>query len=156
MHFPLIRLEEIDRPVEDWDVNVDYDDARILEHTDYCGEIYSEEERKRVINSEWLSELFDGIATLDKEKETITFLNPDTIETTLSNYYIHLTSDLHIEALKKKVKAYNLYSAANYYKDCWSLFNIGEWWQTSMDFMDDAHWHAGETWRIGNIFDAHI
>jgi len=156
MHFPLIKFEKIDTPIEDWDIDVDPESVSIQANTDYYGELYNAEERRSIIESKWLKNFFDGIAIIDTEKETITFLNPDVIDTTLKNYLIHVTSDLYVEAQKKKLRGYSLRSAGKYYKDCISMFNIDDYWQDSFDFIDDAHFHAGETWMIGNIFDAHI
>ena len=156
MHFPLIKFEKIDTPIEDWDIDADPESITLQANTDYYGELYSKEDRRDIIESEWLKNFFDGIATIDTKKETITFLNPDVIDTAIKNYLIHTISDLYVEAKKEKLRGYDLRCSGEYYKDCWSLFNIDNYWQTSFDFICDAHYHAGETWRIGNIFDAHI
>lgn len=94
MHFPIIKIEPIDRLRVDWDWDLDHEDGCLNEHSDYYGTIYSPEDRRKVIESKWLKELLDGIATIDTEKETITYLDKRTIQNTLNDYYLQAVSEL--------------------------------------------------------------
>lgn len=155
MHFPIIKLEPIDVPSEDWCTDLSYEDSVLNENTDYYGELYNDEDRRNVITSEWLEELLDGIATIDKKKETITFLDKDTIKRTLNAYYSELTSELHDKAESGNLEAYDLRRASKKFRDDETLFYI-DWGFTSLDFAEEAMYRAGETYKFGNIFDAHF
>lgn len=94
MHFPIIKIEPIDLAREGWDIDLNYEDSCLNEHTDYYGDIYPPEARQRVIESKWLKELLEGIATIDTDKETITFLDKATIQNTLYDYYLQQAETL--------------------------------------------------------------
>ena len=155
MHFPIIKIEPIDLPKEAWSTDLDYDDWTLNEHTDYYGDIYNAEERKQVIKSNWLKELFDGIATIDTERETITFLDKQTIRNTLYDYYIQKVQELSEAASQQKLSGYNFRDAGYRFRGFYTLFMEG-YGKTSLQFVEDAQYYAGETWQIGNIFDAHF
>ena len=157
MHFPIIALEKIDTPVEDWAVDLPYDDATLHRFTDYAGELYSDEERKRVINSEWFKNLFDGYADVDTEKETITFYSVEKCAESFKRYLREKTEELYNLALDNKLTGFELKWSGVEYNHYPELFYVdGSYVQTSFDFIDDARYYAGETLRIGNIFDAHF
>lgn len=155
MHFPIIKIEPIDLPREDWDIDLNYEDGTLLEYTDYFGELYTEDKRRRVIESEWLKELLYGIATVDEEKETITFLDAQTIRNTLAEYFNDETRKLYELAQTGECSGYDIRKAGTHFRDFYTLF-VDDYGKTSLDFVEDAVYHAGETCRIGNIFDAHI
>lgn len=155
MHFPIIAIESLETDRADWKRDLGYEDSALNEHTDYYGEMYSEVERRRYIKSGHLAKLLDGIATVDTERETITFLDADTINKTIQDYF---------QSKAKELTAQSFLSG-------WAFKNVGFYWrgsstmffkcfeyqygQTSVDFVEAAPYHAGETVQIGNIFDAH-
>lgn len=155
MHFPIIKLEPIDLAREDWDRDLGYEDSTLNMWTDYYGQIYRDRERESVIKSEWLKKLLDGVATIDTEKETITFLDAGTIRQTFREYLLELTTRLHEEAERGELRGFELRYATVEYKEYDTMFYI-ECGYTCYEFIENAAWHAGETWRIGNIFDAHF
>jgi len=155
MHFPIIKIEPIDLAREDWDIDLDYEDACLNEHTDYYGEIYPSEARREVIESEWFKEMLDGIATIDTEKETITYLDLLTIQNTLYDYYIQSARELCDAASQQRVSGWDFRNAGTRFRGFYSLF-MEDYGKTSLQFVEDAKYYAGETRRIGNIFDAHF
>ena len=155
MHFPIIKIESIDLKREDWTTDLDLDDACLNGHTDYYGDIYRPKARREVIESKSFKEILDGIATIDTEKETITFLDAGTIRQTLREYLLELTTKLHEKAARGELQGYELRGATDEYKECYTMFYI-ERGYTCFEFIENAKWHAGETWQIGNIFDAHL
>ena len=156
MHFHVIKFEKIDTPVEDFDTELPYEDPTLLRYTDYYGEIISAEERKAVINSVWLKDLFDGVATIDTKAETITFLDEKTIKKSFKEYLKGLTSEMADKAEKEKLSGFEFRYAGVEYKGAPTLFCIDDYVQTSFSFIEDAFYHANETWKFGNIFDAHF
>lgn len=154
MHFPIIKIEPIDLAREDWDIDLNYEDACLDEHTDYYGEIYSADERRAVIKSDWLKELLDGIATINTKDETITFCDSQTIKNTLYDYYLQKASELFEKAGQQEISGYDFRSAGARFRDFYTLF-LEDYCMTSLEFVEDAAYYAGETRQIGNIFDAH-
>ena len=156
MHFPIICLENVDTPVENWVDDLPYDDATLNNHTDYYGEKYNDEDRHyEIFHLRWF---FEGFADLDLEKETITFKDEHTCRIHLNNYYYDIAEGLYKKADDDHIRWYDFYQAANYYKDNNTLFYLSDsgYAQTSMSFVDDCPYRAGKTYRIGNIFEAHI
>lgn len=156
MHFPIIKLEKIDTKVEDFDIDLPEEDPCLLSYTDYYGEIYNPEDRKNVINSVWLANLLDGYATIDTEAEAITFLNEDIIRGNFKKYLKRITSHLVELAKKEKLTSFDFRWAGIEYQDNSTIFCFENYCQKSFEFIADAFYHAGETWKIGNIFDAHF
>ena len=160
MHFPIITIENFDTPVEDWETDLDYEDSTLNYHTDYYGEMYSEEDRKTYIESGSLEQILDGIATVDRENEAITFLDAETIRSTIGNYFEEVLYELRKKAEEGNLCGYELRKEGYYWRDWYTMFyDMTEGYghgETSMDFVEDAKWKAGRTVRIGNIFDAHI
>ena len=154
MHFPIIKLEPIDLPREDWDIDLNYEDCCLNRHTDYYGDIYNEEDRRKVITSDWFRELLDGIATIDTEKETITYCDKETIQNTLYDYYLQQAQDLFEQAGQQQISGYDFRCAGTKFRRFDTLF-VEDYGMTSLDFVEDAIYYAGETRQIGNIFDAH-
>lgn len=154
MHFPIISLEDMSVDKADFMSDIDYEDSVLNAHTDYYGEIYTEEERRRVICSRWLADLLFGIATIDTEAETITFLDAETIESTMRQYYIEITKRLYEQAEDGELRLYDLEEAAECFRGCDALF-YKEYGMTSMMFVREASYYAGQTLKFGNIFDAH-
>ena len=155
MHFKIIKLEEKDTPKKEFATELDYNDACLNAHTDYYGDLHSSQERKSVINSDWFKNMFDGFATVDTKKETITFLDKDTVTRNFKEYLKELTKKLAKKAEEETLLASEIYFAASEYKGNPTLFYIG-YGITSFDLMDDARFFAGKTFKIGNIFDAHF
>lgn len=155
MHFPIICIEEMSTPRKDWVNVLPYDDRTLNEHTDYYGEMYSPSERLEVIRSHWFKTLFEGYATIDAKKQTITFFDRETVERRFKDYLLNVTEELYEKAKCHNLRAYELRLAGSEYKGYYILF-YKDYGQTSFDFIDDAKYMAGQTYRIGNIFDAHI
>lgn len=154
MHFPIIKIEPIDLDRENWDIDLDYEDPVLQENTDYYGELYSEPERRQVIESSWLRNLFEGIATIDTKEETITFLNRDTISTTLNEYFHDCANSLFA---MEELSGFDFRQVGRHFRDYYTLFvGVEGCGMTSVQFVEDAVFRAGNTFRIGNIFDAHI
>lgn len=155
MHFPIIKLEPIDLAREDWDIDLGYEDSCLNENTDYYGELYRPAERREVIESGWLKELLDGIATIDTEKETITFCDLLTIKNTLYDYYIEKVQELSEMASQQRLSGWDFRDAGKHFRGFYTIF-VEDYAKTSMSFVEDAQYYAGETRQIGNIFDAHF
>ena len=161
MHFPIICIENMATPKEYWH-EPDREDFCLNKHIDYYGEQYSAEERKDVITSGWLERLFDGIATVDSDAETLTFKDAKTIRFTIQDWFTDETERLHKMAVAGRLNAFDLRTAGEEFRGCLTLFyNCMEdtgccYGLTSMDFVEDAKYFAGKTVAIGNIFDAHI
>ena len=155
MHFPIICIEDLDTPIEDWNIDLDCEDSVLNYHTDYYGELYSKEERKEVINSDWLKELFDGIAVIDTDKETITICDEKTVRHTLEDYFEETLEHLYKMAKAHRLQGYDLRNAGFEYKGFWTLFYY-HYGMTSLGFVEDAVYYARKTFKIGNIFDAHV
>lgn len=161
MHFPIIAIEKLDTPVAGWTLSLDYEDSCLLAHTDYYGDIYLPEQRKEVIESDWLKNLFDGIATINPNAETITFFDAKTIENTIRDVLNDKAKELYLMARKGNLRGFDLRYAGYHWRDFFTLFYNGtgtyaDYGQTSMDFVEDSVYLAGQTVRIGNIFDAHF
>lgn len=154
MHFPIIKIEPIDLAREDWDDYLNYEDATLNENTDYYGELYTPEERRKVIESGWLKELLEGIATIDTENETITFLDKETISKSLNRYFRERAAELLERAEQGRMRGYDFRDAGANFRGFYTLFVDG-YGKTSLDFVEGALYYAGETKQIGNIFDAH-
>lgn len=156
MHFPIIRLEKADTPEEDWTIDLPYEDSTLARYTDYAGELYTPDERKNVIKSIWLKDLFLGYADIDTKKETVTFYSKEKCADSFAKYLREKTEELYHLADIHKLSGFKLRWAGVEYKDCSALFYIEDYVRTSFDFMDDARYFAGETFKIGHIFDAHF
>ena len=155
MHFPIIVIEDIDVPKEAFITKLDYDDRTLCENTDYYGDIHEKKVRKTIISSDWLEDFLDGIATIDVKNETITFLDKETIKENFQNYLLEAAKALCRKGREKKLSVFDFWTASRRYKDYPVLFYWGHG-LTSLDFVDDAALHAGKTFKIGNIFDAHF
>ena len=162
MHFPIICIENMATPKEQWH-EPDCEDRVLNEHTDYYGEQYSDEERKDVITSDWLKELFAGIATIDSDAETITFKDRNSINYAIQDWFTEKAKKLAQKAEEGRCRAYDFRTAGEDFRGYWTLFydcsedNVySGYGRTSMDFVEDSVYLAGKTVAIGNIFDAHI
>lgn len=154
-HFAIIKLESIETEKKDFSQELPYDDATLNEHTDYYGDRYTEDERQNVIRSKWLQELFDGFAVIDTKKETITFLDGKTIRSNFQTALEEITKDLYEKAVAGELTGFSFRYAGIEYKEHATMFYLDRGY-TSFEFIEDAEWHAGQTFKIGNIFDAHI
>lgn len=157
MHFPIIQLcsdpEDIGVTPSDMD-----EDSVIQAWTDYIGHKYKSKERKDVIKSAWLKSLFEGIADIDTEKGTITFLSKDKIEETFRNYFSDVVNKLSNMDVNEPVSMLSFYlrDYGTHYKHCYSLFWKNGYAQTSMGLIEDALYDADKTLYIGDIYDAHF
>lgn len=157
MHFPIIQLcgdpEDIGVTPSEM-----YEDSVIQSWTDYIGDKYTDEERDGVIKSEWLKSLFEGIADIDPDKGTITFLSKDKITETLQKYFSDVIEKLSELDINESIYMlfWNLRDKGTHYKDCYFLFWKDGYAQTSMGFIEDTPFNAGETLYIGDIYDAHF
>ena len=154
-HFAIIALERIETEKEDFMKELPYDDYTLNAHTDYFGDIYTEEERKAVIKSKWLKNLFDGYAEIDTKKETITFLDRETIRQNFKSALKDIVGDLYAKAVAGELSGFEFRYAGIEYKEHATMFYL-DCGYTSFQFIEDAVYYAGETFKIGNIFDAHI
>lgn len=155
MHFPII---EICSDKELFGQSL-YDDPVLQYRTDYYGEEYTEKERKNVLNSTWFKDYFDGLAEIDVENETMRIFDADTIRKTLVDYHRKLLEDLIDRDYSQRglyAMFFDLREAGNNYKDEDILFFYDGYGYTSMQFIEDLVFHAGETLYIGQIYDAHI
>lgn len=156
MHFPIIAIENLETKKADFVKSLNYDDATLNRWCDYYGEPYSEEDRKEVIRSKWLKALFDGIAVINEEDETLTVLDRETVENTIKEYLINLTEDLHYKAEKGELSIFDIRFAAKEYKGYCTLFYVNGYGQTTLEYIEGTQWLAGRTFKIGNVFDAHF
>lgn len=155
MHFPIIEIlgEGEERG---YSIHGMYEDTTLNYFTDYFGEPYSKTEREDVINSGLFADFFKGIATVDPEKETITFLSRETIVGTLHDYYVNLVNNLAAPATSISELFSELRFAGEYYKGDSMMFIFAGAGKSSMQFIEDAPHLAGQTFKIGEIYDAHI
>lgn len=155
MHFPIIEILG-EGEWRGYSMQDMYDDATINYFTDYFDEPYSKKEREDVINSGIFADFFKGVATVDPEKETITFLSRETIVGTLHDYYVNLVNNLAAPATSVSELFSELRFAGQYYKGDKMMFMFAGYGRTSMQFIEDAPLLAGQTFKIGEIYDAHI
>ena len=156
MHFPIISLEGVDTTVGEWGTSLPYDDPTLLEYSDYAGDLYNKRDRSDVIHSRWLKDLFSGYAVIDDDKETIIFNDADTIRRTFREYLKDETRRLNGMAEDNDLSGYEFRSAGVRYNDCDAMFYDGCMVYTSFQFIEDAVYLAGKTFRFGNVFDAHF
>lgn len=157
MHFPIITLYDRKPTASELHHTPSgmYEDATIAYNTDYFGEEYTKEQRDELLHSKYLKEFFDGIATVNPGKGTITFLDEDTIRKTLLDY-----ASKQLDALKERLESgrmrfYDFRSAGNDFRGGDYMF----WYQygafTSGQFIEDTPYYAGKTLYIGVVVDAH-
>lgn len=155
MHFPVVEILEEQKPKKDWVTNLDmYDDGVIRAETDYVADPYNKQERKEAIEGH-LTDLFEGIATIDYEEESLTFLDKDTIIRTI----LSAKRDKLDELIERLDKGYHLYwdlrEGGKCFRDNYSLFWFNGYGETSAQFIEDAPYWAGKKMYFGNIIDAH-
>lgn len=162
MHFPIICLSTEKHPAEDWDTNLDCQDTTLNYFTDYFGELYSAQERKEAIESDWFKMLFDGFADLDTEKEEIRVFSKDVTRRALESHACSLID--HFESKMQEVNDrhnpiwhifYEMRANTQFYKDFWCIFVVDGCAYPSMMFIEDMPFYADMTLYIENIFDAH-
>lgn len=155
MHFPIIRLT-----YKKENKAIDIDELKkspaVQQYTDYIGHKYSDEERKNEIGSEWFKNFFDGIAEVDANAETVTFHSEETIKHTLEDYF----SDIMFKLSNTDQSVYSLFfylrHYGTFYKHSHSLFDVDGVVLPSMAFVEDTHYFAGQTFYVGDIYDAHF
>ena len=159
MHFPIIELTSEKLDAGDWMNEFSFiDDATALYYTDYTQEI-TEGERRHIIRVV-LPVFFFGIADVDVEKEEVKFKSVKEIEKVLDSYLQDVVEKIEAEryALNKSASAkfYDLRCLGRKYKDSEMLIHFDGGTYTSMQFIEDACYHAGKTLYIGGILDAHM
>ena len=155
MHFPII---EICSDKEQFGQSL-YDDPVLNYRTDYYGEEYSDEDCENLLNSTWFNNFFRGLAELNPEKRTLKIFDADTIRKTLVEYHQELLKSLaNIDYSERGIYAmfFDLREAGNNYKNSDMLFFFNGCGYTSMQFVEDLIYYAGDTLYIGQIYDAHI
>jgi len=151
MHFPIIEILENDFSAKS--ITLNHDDPVLNANVDYIWEEYPEAERKVAI--ELLGKCLEGIANVDIQKETITFLGYSRIEETLDDYVEKIIRDVSNITSRAGIKFWHLRELATRYKRDYSLFWINGVGYTSIEFVEHAIYHAGDTFKIGKIYDAH-
>lgn len=153
MHFPIIELK---RNKDDRYI-LSFDDRTLNHFTDYYGEEYTKQERINTINAQWFRDLFRGLAEVDPEEGVIRVFDKETIKKTLDDYFKHLLEKL--SELKNDTiiwrRFHSLRMAGYEYDDYSTLFYVDGVGYTSMQFVEDLVYYAGETLYIGKIYDAH-
>jgi len=154
MHFPIIEINSENYKDEHFSI---YDDPTLEYYTDYYGEEYNSEERMRLLESEWFNEMFDGIGKVIPEKGIIQLFDEDTIRRTLDSYFLDVVEEIarHVDDDRIWRKFYAIRNAGSEYKHCSALFFYNGSGHTSMQFMEDVIYSAGEQMYIGQIYDAH-
>ena len=154
MHFPII---EICSDKEQFGQSL-YDDPVLNYRTDYYGEEYTEKERKDVLNSTWFKDYFNGLAELDPKEGVLRVYDADTIRKTLGDYHEKLLEHLAETDYSQRglyAMFFDLREAGYNYKYSDMLFFFDGCGYTSMQFIEDLVYHAGDTLYIGQVFDAH-
>ena len=154
MHFPVIELLKEKKPKEEWaDCFSVSGDETILSETDYVADPYNDEERKEAINGH-ITEMFKGIATINYEEESLTFLSRDEIAKTILRAKKEAIEHL-LEHYENNLWYIDIRQAGKYYRDNWSLFWFNNCGYTTAQFIEDTPYYAGQTFYFGNILDAH-
>ena len=155
MHFPIIEITETKLPENEWASMYSMcEDACIEYETDYIGDPYNKEERQEALKGH-ITEMFEGVADINYEEESLTFKSREEIITAL----LKAKRDALDEVLDKINKGYHLFydfrAAGKLFRGNCSLFWYAGGAQTSAQFIEDAPWFAGKTMYFGNILDAH-
>lgn len=156
MHFPIVEILSDGEKKGQFSHIFDEGDTTINYFTDYAGEKYRKAERDYLIHGDNFADFFEGIANVDPEKETITFLSKETIVGTLHDYYVNLVNNLAAPATSVSELFSELRFAGEYYKNDSMMFIFAGYGKSSMQFIEDAPYLAGQTFKIGEIYDAHL
>jgi len=157
-HFSIVELTSHRYEPYDWMDGLALIDNDVVNYyTDYVQDI-TEKERKDYLT--WLPHFFAGIADVDIEKLEVTFKSKDEIEKTLESYYREVMEMIEKDwcdaEMSVSSKFYHLRCYGRKYKDSDMLIHFDGSTYTSMQFIEDAVDHAGETLYIGGIVDAHV
>lgn len=131
------------------------EDIGIQYHADYIGDCYSTRDRKAFINND-LPKLFEGIATVDTKKETITFLSEKEIEDTIKKEIAKAVSFIQRNIALGDKTFFNFRYAGRWFRQDYTIIWSDLASYTSAQFMEDAKYKAGETLYIGAVYDYHI
>ena len=156
MHFDIICLEPFGSKREDWAEPDAMEDPVLIANTDYIGYRHSDHDRKMTIKSKWFKTLVSPYATIDTEKETITFLDRETIRKNFQDYLIEVTEKLHEQALERKLSGFEFRFAGREWKGYPTLFYMDGCGRTNFEMFEYAEWYADQTYQIGYIYDAHV
>ena len=157
MHFPIICLTHSDDPEKFASYQEIEEDGIIQANTDYVGKKYSKEDRRRlIIESDYLKNVFRGIATINPEEETLTFLPDEQIRETLHNEYKYILELLQERLDSGRFCGWDLRDAGNIFRGCEYLFYVEDCGLTSMRLVENAIYYTNKTFYFGNVYDAHF
>lgn len=127
----------------------------VCSESDYLRGTVDNDVRRDIIRRE-LPGLFEGIATVDPEKETVTFLSRDTIRQTLQREIATVTARLMEEATKEEPNMFfrKVRLAGERFRGCQDMFHI-DYPELSGQFFQDAEDRHGMTYYVGAIISAH-
>ena len=155
-HAVIVELQPYPIKKEEWvDQEQLIEDVGILYHTDYVGDCYNDINRKEYIKTE-LPELFFGIATVDPESETVTFLKSEEINKTIKDEIDKAVSFLRRNIALEDSTFYNFRHIGNCFRHDYTIIWSELSSYTSAQFIEEARYKAGETMYIGAIYDYHI
>ena len=155
-HAAIVELQPYKIYKYDWvKQDVLNEDIGIQYHTDYVDDCYSARDRKAFINNT-LPELFNGIATVDTKKETITFLTEKEIEETMKKEIAYAVSFIQRNIALGDKTFFNFRYAGKWFRQDYTIIWSDLASYTSAQFMEDAKYKAGETLYIGAIYGYHI
>ena len=157
-HFPIVELNRELRGSGEWIDELSLVDNEVVNYyTDYVQDITGSERRGYLT---WLLNFFKGIADVDIEKLEVRFKSAEEIEKTLESYYREvmemIEKDWYDTKMNVSCKFYHLRCYGGKYKDSDMLIHFDGSTYTSMQFIEDALDHAGETLYIGGVVDAHV
>ena len=156
-HFPIVELNSELRGPGEWIDDLSLLDNEVVNYyTDYVQDVTESERRDYLA---WLPNFFEGIADVDIEKLEVRFKSAEEIEKTLESYYREVMEMIEKDWCDAKMsvscKFYRLRRYGRKYKDSDMLIHFDGDTYTSMQFIEDALDHAGETLYIGGVVDAH-
>lgn len=154
--FNIIQLQKEplneDNALTEIDIN---EDSLVCSESDYLRGTVDDDIRRDIIHRD-LPGLFEGIATVDPEKETVTFLSRDTIRQTLRKEMAAVAARLMAEATKEEPNMFfwKVRQAGKRFRGCRDMFHI-DCPELSGQFFEDAESRHGKTYHVGAIISAH-
>ena len=141
-----------DNALTENDIN---DDDLICSESDYLRGTVDDDIRRDIIRRE-LPWIFEGIATVDPEKETVTFLSRNTIRQTLRKEMAAVAACLMDAAAKEEPNMFfwKVRKAGERFRECQDMFHI-DYPELSGQFFEDAESRHRKTYHIGTIISAH-
>lgn len=155
-NFNIIQLQKEplneDNALTEIDIN---EDSLVCSESDYLRGTVDDDVRRDIIRRV-LPGLFKGIATVDPEKETVTFLSRDTIRQTLRKEMAAVAARLMKEAAKEEPNMFfwKVRQAGKRFRGYRGMFYI-DYPELSGQFFEDAESRHGMTFYVGAIISAH-